>query len=200
MPCPRNDQSHGAAAAVCSRDADTLDTLLERLRSGDQQAFAEFWLRYGHLIRARARARLARSLSSVCDSADVLSTVSRRLLVMAQTGRIEASSAGQFWALVSAVSDNVVREQARKGVAERRARSTLRDRTAERRDEDTGALRESARERIGAAAAACDETDRRILELAAREAPTRAVAAALGARSATIRQRLSRLRRRLSRS
>jgi DNA-directed RNA polymerase specialized sigma24 family protein len=84
-----------------------------RMRHGDREAAAEFIVRYGERIRRRVRSRLTGAARRVFDSADILSTLSRRLDDYVSGRKLEAESEAQLWALVFRIADNAVVDKAR---------------------------------------------------------------------------------------
>lgn len=90
-----------------------VEQLLERMRSGDRTAAAEFVMRYGDRLRRRVRAKLSRPMQRLFDSQDILSTVARRLDGFVKDGRMRAESEPQLWSLLHTISDNALIDKAR---------------------------------------------------------------------------------------
>lgn len=110
---PRSPTSAGAADQAAAAAAPSLESLLMRMRHGDREAAAEFVLRYGERIRRRVRSRLTGAARRVFDSADILSTLSRRLDDYVSGRKLEAESEAQLWSLVFRIADNAVVDKAR---------------------------------------------------------------------------------------
>ncbi len=92
----------------------SVQELLARMRSGDRSAVGEFLDAYGGLIQARYRRKLGRLLRRVFDSEDLLSTVRRRLDRCVVSGKLQAETEAQLWALVGRLADRAVSSQARR--------------------------------------------------------------------------------------
>lgn len=90
-----------------------LQPLLERMVSGDREALGTFVLRYGALIKRRARSRLRNRTRRLFDSQDILSTVGRRLDTIVRERRVTARTGDQFWSLVNKVMNTSLIEKAR---------------------------------------------------------------------------------------
>lgn len=105
-PSPGTPQLPPAAAP-------TIESLLLRMRHGDREAAAEFILRYGERIRRRVRSRLTGAARRVFDSADILSTLSRRLDDYVSGRKLEAETEAQLWSLVFRIADNAVVDKSR---------------------------------------------------------------------------------------
>lgn len=94
-------------------DSTDVELLLSRMRRGDRAAAAIFVTRYGSRIRRRIRGKLSPAMRRLFDSQDLLSTVGRRLDQIVRSGRIEAATPDQFWALVFRVAEHAVIDKAR---------------------------------------------------------------------------------------
>ena len=117
----RGSDTHFLAQKVAkvvhaSTDSD-LDSLVSRMAAGDREAVGTFLSLYGPMIRRRVRGKLRMSVRRLFDSQDILSTVGRRLDTIVREGRVKARTQGEFWSLVTQVTENSVVEKGR--IAER---------------------------------------------------------------------------------
>jgi len=102
------DKSDGSA-----RSGAEVRGLLQRMRGGDRGAAATFVTRYDARIRRRIRGKLSPAMRRIFDSQEILSTVGRRLDMFVRSGRLEATSEDQLWALVFRMAHNAVIDKAR---------------------------------------------------------------------------------------
>lgn len=119
---PGDSKRNGAGAGDASgRDAspghDVTDgeviALLERMRSGDREAASQFVMRYGDRIRRRMRMKLSPSMRRLFDSAEILSTVARRLDLVVMEQRLGAENEGQLWSFLRRMADNALIDKGR---------------------------------------------------------------------------------------
>ncbi|MCP3905102.1 MAG: hypothetical protein GY715_15870 [Planctomycetes bacterium] len=82
-------------------------------RHDDREAAAAFLQEYGPRIRRRIRGKLSPAMRRLYDSQDILSTISRRLDMYVRSGKLEAISEPQLWALVFRMADHAVIDKAR---------------------------------------------------------------------------------------
>lgn len=92
---------------------DEPEALLARMRVGDRTAAAEFVERFAPRIRRRIRGKLNPAMRRLFDSQEILSTLGRRLDVFIGTGKLNAASISQLWALLFRIADNSLIEKAR---------------------------------------------------------------------------------------
>ena len=92
---------------------ENVELLLRRMRNGDREAAAQFIIRYEDRIRRRIRGKLNPSMRRLFDSQDIFSTVGRRLDQYVRTGKLEAQSEHQFWALIFRMATNAVIDKSR---------------------------------------------------------------------------------------
>lgn len=78
-----------------------------------RDAIAEFLFRNEQSIRRIARERLTRATRSTFDSEDVMSSVLRRMDVLALEGRLKPRSEGELWALVRTIAANTAVSKSR---------------------------------------------------------------------------------------
>ncbi len=110
MPPPAGPTSEGGDLISVSG---VVADLLQRMRSGDRSAAAEFMARYGARIRRRVRWKLSRPMRRLFDSMDVLSTVTRRLDLYVGQGKMEATVPKELWSLVFRMADHAVVDRSR---------------------------------------------------------------------------------------
>jgi len=133
------------------------------------------------------------------DSGDLFSTVSRRLDDLVRRGRVRVENERQIWALVHQLARAAIVDQARLLKRMQRASADERfwsDRLASRLESGPPELAESVIER--AFDALPSEVDRRILAMWLGEAGHAQIARETGLSHQAVRQRWSRIRRRLS--
>lgn len=87
--------------------------LLERMRSGDRDASAEFIRSYAPLIRRRIRWRLGPAMRRIFDSEEILSTLGRRIDQELLHGKIDIRTEREFWALISTMLEHTITDKAR---------------------------------------------------------------------------------------
>ncbi len=199
------DPSGGAdrAAAVASGGAEVpagpIDGLLERMRTGDREAAAEFFERYGSRVRRRIRGKLSRSMRRVFDSQDLMSTVSRRLDAFVGSCRLRASNSAQLFSLLNRIADRALAD---KGRVIRKLRSVegedselarvLLERLNEEHNSGGAELEIEAVFRL-----VPDATDKTILSMWLADQPHTVTAECVGMEAATVRQRWKSIRERL---
>lgn len=105
---PRAPQTPGNAAAPPS-----IDELVLRMREGDRHAVADFVTLYGPFVRRRVRGKLGPAMRRLFDSQEILSTLSRRLDRYVRSGRVEAATEPQLWALVFRMVDAALVDKVR---------------------------------------------------------------------------------------
>lgn len=91
----------------------SLNDIVVRMRGGDRDAVAEFVTVYGPLVRRRVRGKLNPGMRRLFDSQEILSTLSRRLDRYVRSGRVEASTEPQLWALVFKMVDAALVDKVR---------------------------------------------------------------------------------------
>ncbi len=83
------------------------------MRSGDREAVGLFVEAYGPFVRRRVRGKLGPSMRRLFDSQEILSTLSRRLDRYVRSGRLQASTEPQLWALVFKMVDAALIDKVR---------------------------------------------------------------------------------------
>lgn len=174
-----------------------VDQLLVAMRAGDRVAGAEFLRRYGPMIRRRIRGKLGTQMRRVFDSEDIFSTVSRRLDRFVRSGRLNASTAPQMWALIFKMADAAVVDKIR--ITTRMNRITEVDQSG-RKDEIPRLApidHECRMDLERAFALLKSDQDRQILSLWLSGARHDVIAEAVGLTHATTRKRWQAIRSRL---
>lgn len=90
-----------------------IEDLVVRMRSGDREAVGLFVEAYGPFVRRRVRGKLGPSMRRLFDSQEILSTLSRRLDRYVRSGRLQASTEPQLWALVFKMVDAALVDKVR---------------------------------------------------------------------------------------
>lgn len=90
-----------------------IEDLVVRMRSGDREAVGLFVEAYGPFVRRRVRGKLGPSMRRLFDSQEILSTLSRRLDRYVRSGRLQASTEPQLWALVFKMVDAALIDKVR---------------------------------------------------------------------------------------
>jgi RNA polymerase sigma-70 factor (ECF subfamily) len=94
-------------------NAETLRTLLDRVRAGDQRAATELVRRYEPALRRLVRLRLRdRQLRRFLDSSDICQAVLLRFFVRVVTGRYELETPEQLLKLLATLARNQVINEA----------------------------------------------------------------------------------------
>jgi RNA polymerase sigma-70 factor (ECF subfamily) len=107
---------------------DTLRTLLDRIRAGDQQAATELVRRYEPALRRAVRLRLRdRQLRRVLDSSDICQAVLLRFFVRVDTGRYDLVTPEQVLKLLATMARHqIVNEALHQQAAKRDCRRVAR--------------------------------------------------------------------------
>lgn len=165
----------------------------------DRSALAALVQQHGPLIRARIRRKLSPGMRRLFDSQDVLSTLFRRVDLLASKGELRASSEAQLIALLVRIADNAVVDRARvinklnRVEGDDRAwSSSLSSRIADSPDDDASS------EVLAAAFEALEDTeDRTILGMWLNDTPLDAIAQILDRPASTVRWKWGKIRSRL---
>jgi DNA-directed RNA polymerase specialized sigma24 family protein len=102
-----------SSPAGAATESTEVRELLRGMRAGDRAAAALFITRYGSRIRRRIRGKLSPAMRRIFDSQDILSTLGRRLDLYVRSGRVEAASEAELWALVFRMANNALVDKAR---------------------------------------------------------------------------------------
>lgn len=100
--------------------ADSLETLLERWRCGDQTAATAIFNRYRDRIVEVARRRISSELRSRVDPEDVMISVIDTVLRRVKEGHYVVDTNGSLWKLIRRVAENKIRRQAEYHHADKR--------------------------------------------------------------------------------
>ena len=95
-------------------------TLVERWRSGDQQAASELFHRYADRLLVLARSRLSEKVAQRIDPEDVVQSAYRSFFAGAREGRFDISRGGDLWRLLVAITLHKLRDQVKHHQAEKR--------------------------------------------------------------------------------
>lgn len=102
----------GVPFTAAGRDVEAA-ALLARIRAGDRNAAAQFVLRFGPVLRQRFRNRLGDGLRRLMDSADLVSSVARRLDAAVADHRAWFESEAELWAFLHKLATAVIADKAR---------------------------------------------------------------------------------------
>lgn len=175
-----------------------VEDLISRMRCGDRAAAAEFVTRFGSRIRRRIRGKLGPTMRRLFDSQEIMSTLGRRLDLYVLSGKLEAASEPQIWALLFKMADHALLDKGR--VLRRLAKTEGEDgdfaqtvlnqlRTAERHHASGVELT------IDAALRSLENsTDRQILSMWLHGTPHSVTAETVGLAPAAVRKRWEKIR------
>jgi RNA polymerase sigma factor (sigma-70 family) len=107
-----NAFERGLVMSTTQSVADSLETLLERWRCGDQTAATAIFNRYRDRIVELARRRIGPKLGSRVDPEDVMISVIDTVLRRARDGRYVVDTNGSLWKLFRKVTENKIRRYA----------------------------------------------------------------------------------------
>jgi hypothetical protein len=94
-------------------DEEWLDSLIEGLRGGEQQAVVAFFNHYGPMLERLVERNLARGLRRRLGPEDVVQSACRTFLRRAEAGEFEITDSDSLWRLLCAIALTKVRQQAR---------------------------------------------------------------------------------------
>jgi len=101
---------------------DVSQKLLARWRTGDQQAAADLFHRYGARLIALARSRLSAKLAQRIDPEDIVQSAYRSFFARAQEGQFEVQRGGDLWQLLVTFTLHKLNDQVKyHGAAKRNA-------------------------------------------------------------------------------
>ncbi len=110
-------------AAVCEVSD---HSLMRRLRLGSEGAAAQIYLRYGHRLRALARAQSSRELARSIDAEEIVQSVFGSFFRGARKGLYDVPAGEELWRLFLVIALNKIRAKgAYYQAAKRAARLTL---------------------------------------------------------------------------
>lgn len=99
----------------------TSHKLLDRIRSGDEQAAAELLDRYTDRLIALARSRLSKKMARRLDPEDIVQSACRSFFRSARQGRYEVRDSDDLWRLLAAITVHKAVCQVRRHTAAKRA-------------------------------------------------------------------------------
>ncbi|GIW80121.1 MAG: hypothetical protein KatS3mg105_1928 [Gemmatales bacterium] len=184
--------------AECSN---RLETLLQRIRSGDESALDELVREYEPRVRLAARTLLGPAMRSQLDSIDIAQSVHRTLLSGMKNAEFTFQTPEQLMALLLTMVRRKVARQWR-----RMQRQTSADAAEDSRSQLLDLLEANLpdpaqaaqlHDAIDQALAGLSEVDRTLLEMRLQGYRTSEVAERLGMDARVLRARLSRLRQHL---
>ena len=148
----------------------TFQTLIERVRAGDEQAATELVRRYEPMVRRAARVRLTDArLGRVLDSMDICQSVMASFFVRAALGQYELKTPDQLLRLLATMARNKLATQAHGQHAARRDVRRVEHGALEAADfagrEGTPSRLCAARELLQEARARLSPEEQRLLEL-----------------------------------
>ena len=97
------------------------NTLLNRIRSGDEAAAEELLSQFADRLVALARSRLSRKLSRRVDPEDVVQSACRSFFRYAHSGRYQASDGDDLWKLLATITIRKSAQHVRRHKAKRRS-------------------------------------------------------------------------------
>ncbi len=128
-------------AAVCEVSD---HSLMRRLRLGSEGAAAQIYLRYGHRLRALARAQSSRELARSIDAEEIVQSVFGSFFRGARKGLYDVPAGEELWRLFLVIALNKIRAKgAYYQAAKRAARLTVHGSALMRRaaaDDDAAAF------------------------------------------------------------
>lgn len=178
-------------------EAPTFESLMLRVRGGDQEAAAELVKTYEPAIRRAVRFRLTDArLGSLLDSMDICQSVLMSFFVRAASGQYELETPAQLLTLLATMARNKLASQARRQHADRRDR---------RRDDAGGdeagrfvsprpgpSVEVAARDLLQEVRRRLSPDERRLLELRDKGREWAAIADELGGSPEALRKKLAR--------
>ena len=178
-------------------EADGFQSLIERVRAGDEQAAAELVRRYEPMVRRAARVRLTDPrLGRVLDSMDICQSVMASFFVRAALGQFELNTPDQLLKLLATMARNKTANQAQGyRAAKRDVRRDDHGSVAAANVADRGGtpIRElAAKELLAAALARLSADEKRILDLRQDGAEWVDIAAEVGGTPEALRKKLAR--------
>jgi RNA polymerase sigma-70 factor (ECF subfamily) len=180
----------------------TFEDLLARARSGDEAALGELARRYEPEVRAVARVRVGPALRPYLDTADLVQSVHRSLMVGLRQNRFAFAGPEQLIALAVTIVrrkaarhwQKVQRQQRLTGSDSTPLPELLLNLSAANADP---ARQMEARDAVARMCEGLDTTDRQLVELSLQGYRTVEIARLLGQNADVLRVRMSRLRARL---
>ena len=177
--------------------------LLERVRTGDEQAAADLFDRYVNRLIGLTRNRLSGKLARRVDPEDIVQSAYRSFFLRAQDGQFTLERSGDLWRLLTAITLNKLRMQAKYHGAQKRSMGdeesiasgsmygVAPERVATEPTPDDAAALEEQLERI---MGALKPLERQMLEMRLQSYTIDEIAAEVGRSERTVRRLLDRLK------
>ncbi len=189
---------------VISREAQSGEFLVQRIREGDRHAAADYGMSMAPIIRRRIRGKLGPRMRTLFDSLDIVSTVLRRLDLYVVAGQIRATTEDELRALIMTITQHALLDKARmyerlraaEGEDRNLARLML-DRTRDGENLDDAALDVTLEQAVSSLS---NETDQTILWLWLTGIDHGLTAQIVGISLEHVRKRWERIRSRLRRT
>ncbi len=178
-------------------EAETFQTLITKVRAGDEAAANELVRRYEPMVRRAARVRLTDPrLGRVLDSMDICQSVMASFFVRAALGQYDLNTPDQLMRLLATMARNKLANQAHGQRAQRRDARRVDPGGLERGDiaarDATPSRQVAARELLDAARQRLGADELRLIERRQDGQDWAAIAAAEGGTPEALRKRLSR--------
>jgi RNA polymerase sigma-70 factor (ECF subfamily) len=178
-------------------DAETFQSLIAKVRGGDQAAAAELVRRYEPMVRRAARVRLSDArLGRFLDSMDICQSVMASFFVRAALGQYELDTPDQLLKLLATMARNKLASQAQGQRAKRRDVRRVDPGGLDRGDlagrDATPSRQIAARELLDAALQRLGPEELRVIERRQEGQDWATIAAAEGVGPEALRKRLSR--------
>ncbi|MGI9430111.1 MAG: RNA polymerase sigma factor [Bythopirellula sp.] len=180
----------------------------EGLAAGDDQAYQQFWDKYGKRLGGVARNQMSPGLNRRLAPEDIVQSTCRSFFSRVTTGKLELSDSESLWRLLCAITLNKTRMKQRFHLAQRRAAN--REQAQEIQSPtgsfvsfepaDGGLLPDEAvtfAEQLEHVMAMLDETEQAILELKLEDHTNDEIAARVGRSERTVRRTIKRLQEKL---
>jgi RNA polymerase sigma-70 factor (ECF subfamily) len=184
---------------------DSFAALMERLRSGDDEAAREVFRRFARQLVALARQRIHQQLAPKVDAEDVVQSAYKSFFVRLREGGLRASSWDNLWYLLTLITlrkcaDRVAHFQTRRRNVGREAPNAAAEPwreavSREPRPEEAVVLAETVEELFRL----LDEAERPVLELSLQGYSSAEIAERLGRAQRSVRRLREQIRKRLER-
>jgi RNA polymerase sigma-70 factor (ECF subfamily) len=179
--------------------------LLNRWKSGDEQAAAELFDRYVSRLVALAGSRLSEALRRRVEAEDVVQSVYRSFFARTSDDRLVVEENGQLWGLLAAITINKVRTHAKYHRAQKRDVSAEASMSASRScfglapvevaDEPTADVAAALVEELGGVLDTLTPLQRDVFELYLQNQPNDKIALEVKRSARTVRRTLEEVRR-----
>lgn len=178
------------------------------LVAGDEQAYGQFWERYGRRLSAVAKNSFPAGLNRRLAPEDIVQSTCRSFFHRVTTGRLQLSDGESLWRLLCAITLNKTRMKQRFHLAQRRAANREQNAQPETTDgsvlafdpHDEGQTPDEVvmfSEQLQHVMEMLDETEQRILQLKLADHTNDEIAAQVERSERTVRRVLQRLQDKL---